>query len=92
MPLVKEGKAVPLFSWGVTDDNGNLVRDPAFPDLPVFEFSFSNDRRLISSSSAGAAHPLDVGRTTCTAAAGSMNTLKLEAFAINLKGDRLLYC
>ena len=34
VPLVKEGKAVPLFSWGVTDDNGNLVRDPAFPDLP----------------------------------------------------------
>lgn len=34
IPLVKEGKAVPLFSWGVTDDNGKLVRDPAFPDLP----------------------------------------------------------
>lgn len=34
LPLVKEGKAVPLFSWGVTDDNGNLIRDPAFPDLP----------------------------------------------------------
>lgn len=34
VPLVKEGKAVPLFSWGVTDDKGNLVRDPAFPDLP----------------------------------------------------------
>lgn len=34
LPLVKEGKAIPLFSWGVTDDNGNLVRDPAFPDLP----------------------------------------------------------
>ena len=34
VPLVKEGKAVPLFSWGVTDDDGNLIRDPAFPDLP----------------------------------------------------------
>lgn len=34
LPLVKEGKAVPLFSWGVTDDSGNLIRDPAFPDLP----------------------------------------------------------
>ena len=64
---------------------------PAFPDLPVFEFSFSDDRRLISSSSAGAAHLLDVGRTTCTAAAGSLNALKLEAFAIDLEGDRLLY-
>lgn len=36
LPLVKDGKAVPLFSWGVTDDKGNLVRDPAFPDLPHF--------------------------------------------------------
>jgi tripartite-type tricarboxylate transporter receptor subunit TctC len=34
LPLVKEGKAVPLFSWGVTDENGNIIRDPAFPDLP----------------------------------------------------------
>lgn len=34
IPLVKEGKAVPLFSWGVTDDNGKIIRDPAFPDLP----------------------------------------------------------
>lgn len=34
LPLVQEGKAVPLFSWGVTDDDGNLARDPAFPNLP----------------------------------------------------------
>lgn len=34
VPLVKEGKAVPLFSWGALDDNGNIVRDPTFPDLP----------------------------------------------------------
>lgn len=34
IPLVKEGKALPLFSWGVTDDQGRLMRDPAFPDLP----------------------------------------------------------
>lgn len=34
LPLVKEGKAVPLFSWGVTDVNGNIIRDPAFPELP----------------------------------------------------------
>lgn len=36
LPLVKAGKAVPLFSWGVLDDKGNLMRDPAFPDLPHF--------------------------------------------------------
>lgn len=34
VPLVTEGKAVPLFSWGVADASGNLIRDPAFPDLP----------------------------------------------------------
>ena len=33
-PLVDAGQAVPLFSWGVLDDDGNLVRDPNFPDLP----------------------------------------------------------
>jgi tripartite-type tricarboxylate transporter receptor subunit TctC len=36
VPLVEEGKAVPLFSWGALDEEGNLVRDPAFPDLPHF--------------------------------------------------------
>lgn len=36
MPLVKEGKACPLMSWGAFDDNGELVRDPNFPDLPHF--------------------------------------------------------
>ncbi len=32
--LVADGTAVPLFSWGVLDKNGNLARDPNFPDLP----------------------------------------------------------
>jgi tripartite-type tricarboxylate transporter receptor subunit TctC len=36
MALVKKGEAVPLFSWGVLDDNGSLVRDPNFSDLPHF--------------------------------------------------------
>lgn len=35
-PLVDEGKAIPLFSFGVLDDNGKLQRDPNFPDLPHF--------------------------------------------------------
>ncbi|MDH4094022.1 MAG: tripartite tricarboxylate transporter substrate-binding protein [Betaproteobacteria bacterium] len=34
VPLVKAGKAVPLFSWGVLDASGKLARDPTFPDLP----------------------------------------------------------
>jgi tripartite-type tricarboxylate transporter receptor subunit TctC len=33
-PLVDAGQAVPLFSWGALDADGNLVRDPTFPDLP----------------------------------------------------------
>lgn len=36
MPLVKEGSAVPLWSWGILDDQGALIRDPSFPDLPHF--------------------------------------------------------
>jgi tripartite-type tricarboxylate transporter receptor subunit TctC len=36
VPLVKAGKATPLFSWGVLNDKGEFVRDPTFPDLPHF--------------------------------------------------------
>jgi tripartite-type tricarboxylate transporter receptor subunit TctC len=36
VPLVKEGKVVPLWSWGTLDANGNLARDPTVPDLPHF--------------------------------------------------------
>lgn len=35
-PLVEAGDAVPLFSFGMLDDDGELTRDPAFPDLPHF--------------------------------------------------------
>jgi tripartite-type tricarboxylate transporter receptor subunit TctC len=34
--LVKSGKAVPLYSLGIFDANGKVVRDPNFPDLPSF--------------------------------------------------------
>jgi tripartite-type tricarboxylate transporter receptor subunit TctC len=33
-PLVEKGEAIPLFSFGMLDDNGKLVRDPTFPDMP----------------------------------------------------------
>jgi tripartite-type tricarboxylate transporter receptor subunit TctC len=36
-PLVDEGLAVPIFSWGALDENGTIVRDPTFPDLPSFK-------------------------------------------------------
>ncbi len=35
-PLVQSGKAVPLFSFGALDKDGNIVRDPSFPNIPSF--------------------------------------------------------
>ena len=40
MPLVQRGEAVPLFAWGLIDNNGKLVRDPNFPDLPTIEEAY----------------------------------------------------
>ncbi len=37
VPLVEEGKAVPMMSWGSLDENGEIVRDPTFPDMPTFK-------------------------------------------------------
>ncbi len=36
-PLVEEGKAVPIMTWGALDKDGNVVRDPTFPDIPTFK-------------------------------------------------------
>lgn len=33
-PLVEKGTAVPLMTWGMIDENGNMTRDPTFPNLP----------------------------------------------------------
>lgn len=33
-PLAKKKKAVPLFTSGTLDASGEVVRDPAFPDIP----------------------------------------------------------
>ncbi|MEM1288532.1 MAG: tricarboxylate transporter [Pseudomonadota bacterium] len=35
-PLVEAGTAVPWFTFGALDADGNIVRDPTFPDLPTF--------------------------------------------------------
>lgn len=37
VPLIEQNLAVPTFSYGSLDDNGNIVRDPTFPDLPSFK-------------------------------------------------------
>jgi tripartite-type tricarboxylate transporter receptor subunit TctC len=36
-PLVEAGTATPWFSFGALDENGNIVRDPTFPDMPSFK-------------------------------------------------------
>jgi hypothetical protein len=35
--LVEAGKAVPMMTWGALDEDGNIVRDPTFPDIPTFK-------------------------------------------------------
>ncbi len=40
VPMVQAGTAVPLFSYGVPDEAGNIVRDPSFPEIPTFEEVF----------------------------------------------------
>jgi len=37
VPLIDQGLAVPAFAFGALDEDGNLVRDPTFPDLPSFK-------------------------------------------------------
>jgi len=36
-PLVEAGTAVPWMTWGALDENGDVVRDPTFPDIPSFK-------------------------------------------------------
>lgn len=35
--LVEAGTAVPMMTWGNVDADGNIVRDPTFPDMPTFK-------------------------------------------------------
>ncbi|MGR3758215.1 MAG: tricarboxylate transporter [Tranquillimonas sp.] len=37
VPMVDQGLAVPMMSWGALDEDGNIVRDPTFPDMPSFK-------------------------------------------------------
>ena len=37
VPLVENGQAVPWMTWGSLDADGNVVRDPTFPDIPTFK-------------------------------------------------------
>jgi len=35
--FVDDGTAVAMMTWGALDDEGNIVRDPTFPDIPTFK-------------------------------------------------------
>ncbi len=35
--LVADGRAVAMMTWGALDEDGNIVRDPTFPDIPTFK-------------------------------------------------------
>ncbi|MEP1932568.1 MAG: tricarboxylate transporter [Hoeflea sp.] len=35
--LVSQGKAVPMMTWGALDADGNIVRDPTFPEIATFK-------------------------------------------------------
>ncbi|WP_420326174.1 tricarboxylate transporter [Mameliella sp.] len=35
--LVEQGKAVPMMTWGALNEDGEIVRDPTFPDIPTFK-------------------------------------------------------
>ncbi len=37
VPMVEDGLAEPMMTWGSLDDDGNIVRDPTFPDIPTFK-------------------------------------------------------
>lgn len=34
VPMVERGDAIPLYSFGILDENGEVIRDPAVPNLP----------------------------------------------------------
>ncbi len=36
-PMVDSGMAMPVMAWGALDDDGNIIRDPTFPDIPTFK-------------------------------------------------------
>ena len=37
VPLVEAGSAVPMMSWGAIGADGDIIRDPTFPDMPTFK-------------------------------------------------------
>lgn len=37
VPLVENGQAVPMMTWGALSADGDVVRDPTFPDIPSFK-------------------------------------------------------
>ena len=57
----------------------------------VLEIGFSDDRRPVSSTASGLARLLHTLCQGCWAAGGSVNSSKLKAFRVALRGGRLMY-
>ena len=53
VPMVEEGLAVPMMTWGGLDDAGEIIRDPNFPDIPTFKESARRPRAARSAATPG---------------------------------------
>jgi len=40
VPMVERGDAVPLYSFGILDENNEVIRDPAVPNLPTIREAY----------------------------------------------------
>lgn len=36
VPMVEEGRAAPLMTWGMVNSVGDIIRDPTFPHMPTY--------------------------------------------------------
>ena len=66
-----------------------LFQHPAVPNAPLFELSFSDDRRLLAPSLEAAAYLLDIVTKSCWAAGGQLNKDKLRGVRIVRRGGFL---
>src|SRR3546814_4091040 len=58
-PQVEEGTAIPLYTAGMVED-GQLVRDPAFPDFPSFLEAYREARGTDPSGPRSAEHTYEL--------------------------------
>jgi tripartite-type tricarboxylate transporter receptor subunit TctC len=62
-PMVRDGSAVPLMAMGQLDDDGDVVRDPNFPDVPTVVEAYTQLHGEEPSGEAFAAYKSLLGAT-----------------------------